>query len=635
MKNKNAIIETTKPESKAKEAKETKEKKGNKPPEVKYFDDGLWKVKFNEAQNSFEKVKRLCKPLKILAMTRTEDSNNWGVLLEWKDPDNNLKTWVMPCDMLSRPGSEWVSTLQAGGLSLTPEGVPYIKEYLANAEDWTTNRVKLVTKTGWSDDKKNFALPHMNIGAEGSEKVVMQQTPGTAKMYKSSGTLEEWKTEVAAKSVGNSRLSFMLCAALTGPMLFLTGGENGGFHIVGESSKGKSTALRMAASIYGDQAGHFKSWRTTDNAAESLAIFSNDGCLILDEIGEAPARACGDMAYMLANGLGKARANRDGQARAVSQWRTTFLSSGEITLTQKLSEVEKKAQAGQSVRVVEFLADAGAGTGVFEDCHGMRPSDFAIKIKEVSSKFYGTAGPAFIEALIKKGEIANEINNICADFSNKYCEKEADGQVIRVARKFGLCFAAGMIAVESGILPHTVQDIENAVKKCFDSWLELRGGQGAGEDATILKTMKLFIELHGQSRFQSLTPRTDADGNIIEQVCYGRCGFRDDSTYYVLPGAWDNEIFKGLNAKKAAKILRKEEILRCKEFDHYKTKVTLPGLGKTACYIIKMDTSDIKLDMPEQQKPLEIQAHLLEGMPEETKGVPTEEFYREIISGMQ
>ena len=631
-KNENYKIESTTFSSNTEKQKKEKIDKALK---VKMYDDGLWRVTFDEPNNRFIQLEQLSSAISISAIAKTESSDNWSALLQWLDNAKNIHTWAMPMEIIHQSGNMWLEKLTKEGFWVLPDGISHIKNFLASSYKNTTKQARLAIKTGWSEDLKTFALPHTNIGSDQEELVVMQQTPGTSKMYKSSGTLEDWKQEVAEKSVGNSRLTFMACAAFTGPILYMTGAENGGFHFVGESSKGKSTALRLAASIWGDQAGHFKSWRTTDNAAESLAVFSNDTCLILDEIGEAPAKAAAEMAYMLSNGIGKARAGRDGQARAVSTWRTTFLSSGEITLGQKLSEAGIKPRAGQEVRVAEILADAGKNQGIFEDCKGMQPNDFAVSIKEAAQEFYGTAGAAFVEVLIKTEDISKKIKKLSDDFAKSACEKEADGQVLRVAQRFGLCLAAGKIAVEHGILPHTIEDIEISVKKCFESWLEMRGGQGAGEDREIIKTLKLFIELHGQSRFQNLHPRTDQDGQEIEQICHNRCGFRDGDKFYILEEAWEKEIFKGFNTKKAAKILRKEEILRCKEYDHYKTKKALPGLGKVPCYIIKMDTSDIRLETSEQTKTIETQANLLEGTDKKIEGIPPEDFFGEILNGMQ
>ena len=45
-------------------------------------------------------------------------------------------------------------------------------------------------------------------------------------------------------------------------------------------------------------------------------------------------KQAGEAAYMLANGKGKARASRTGDARAPASWRLLFLSSGEIGITE-------------------------------------------------------------------------------------------------------------------------------------------------------------------------------------------------------------------------------------------------------------------------------------------------------------
>ena len=75
--------------------------------------------------------------------------------------------------------------------------------------------------------------------------------------------------------------------------------EGGGFSFEGGSSSGKTTALQVAASVWGGP-GHVKSWRVTDNALEGVAALHNDGLLILDEVGQVNARVLSEAAYMRA-----------------------------------------------------------------------------------------------------------------------------------------------------------------------------------------------------------------------------------------------------------------------------------------------------------------------------------------------
>ena len=73
-----------------------------------------------------------------------------------------------------------------------------------------------------------------------------------------------------------------------------------------------------------------ESWRATDNGLENIAVLHNDNVLILDEMGQVNGRVLAECAYMLANGQGKGRSNREGGIRRSQNWRLLFLSSGEL-----------------------------------------------------------------------------------------------------------------------------------------------------------------------------------------------------------------------------------------------------------------------------------------------------------------
>src|SRR5437773_8552249 len=95
----------------------------------------------------------------------------------------------------------------------------------------------------------------------------------------------------------------------------------------------------------------------------------SDALLCLDEMGQVNGREAGEVAYMLANGTGKSRAARDGSARRAARWRVLFLSTGELSLADKMNEAGQRARAGQETRLVDVPADAGSGLGLFEKLH--------------------------------------------------------------------------------------------------------------------------------------------------------------------------------------------------------------------------------------------------------------------------
>jgi hypothetical protein len=104
---------------------------------------------------------------------------------------------------------------------------------------------------------------------------------------------------------------------------------------------GKTTALKLAASVYGGTS-YLQRWRSTDNALEATAAQHSDCLLILDELAQIDPKTAGECAYMLANEQGKARATRTGTPRARQAWRLLFLSAGELGLSDHMAEGMKR-----------------------------------------------------------------------------------------------------------------------------------------------------------------------------------------------------------------------------------------------------------------------------------------------------
>jgi putative DNA primase/helicase len=100
-----------------------------------------------------------------------------------------------------------------------------------------------------------------------------------------------------------------------------------------------------------------KTWRTTGNALEQVAENHNDSLLILDELSQIASKEAGQIVYMLGNGQGKSRMRRDTSMRRTKEWRLVILSSGEISISDKIAEEGGKAKAGQLVRCVDCVLE--------------------------------------------------------------------------------------------------------------------------------------------------------------------------------------------------------------------------------------------------------------------------------------
>ena len=169
---------------------------------------------------------------------------------------------------------------------------------------------------------------------ENTAKMLSFRTPmHSSRLSQRRAQAEEWRENVAALAGETREWCSPSVVAFAGPLIEPAGEDSGGFHLRGASSTGKSTALRLAASVWGNPSQYCRLWRATTNGLEGLAALHNDGVLILDELGQVDPRDAGEAAYMLANGRGKARAARDGTARQSATWRLFFLSAGEESLS--------------------------------------------------------------------------------------------------------------------------------------------------------------------------------------------------------------------------------------------------------------------------------------------------------------
>lgn len=523
----------------------------------------------------------ICSELKVKALVRDYASENWGRLLTFCDTDGQLHSWVMPMEMLKGGGEELRGELLRLGLEMATslKTRSLLTEYIITSKPQA--RARYVTRTGWHPPV--FVLPDCTIGQ--TPEIIFYQSEQTSCDYKQAGSLADWQQAISRYCVGNSRLIFSLSSAFAAMLLGPMNAESGGMNLVSESSTGKTTLLRVAASVYGAP-NYLYRWRATANGLEALATLHSDTLLILDELAQVDAREAGEIAYMLANGNGKARAGKNGYARSRSEWRLLFLSAGEISLGQHLQEAGKKAKAGHEVRLVDIPADASKGIGVFEHLHGYESAAFFSKVlMQATTQYYGTPARAFLEKLTATdiSELTDDIKELSKQFIVNNLPSNASGQVHRVCERFALIAAAGELASRYDITQWPMDEANKAISCCFSDWLIQRGSAENQEKSIILSQVRHFFAAHGESRFTDLHnqhPRT-----------INRAGFKgtdlknDNTTYYVMNEIFREEICNGLNPKTVARILLEEGWLKPDANNAPYRRERLPGMGQVRCYV--------------------------------------------------
>ncbi len=558
----------------------------------------------------------VCSRLEILARTRDEKGHSWGLLVEFDDPDGAPKRWNIPARCMAGEFSkEVLGPLVDMGLRLAPNrDVRHsrndLQSYLQSYD--SGERARLVSRLGWH--AAAFLLPDQQIG-DSDERLHFYEAGAQLPPISQAGTLEEWQQHIGTLCVGNHRVAFAVCIALAGPLLHLLGLESGGFHFYGVSSSGKSTTGRVACSVYGPPAFE-RSWRSTDNALESIAAAHSDGLLVLDEISQCDPRIVGETVYMLGNGIGKARANDRGQSgRQVQEWRLLFLSSGEYTLAQHMAEANKELKAGMDIRMLAVPADAGKGLGVFDTLHDFDSGQaLADELKARVGMYYGTPLLAFLVALCnpaKQRGYLSIIRRSLEQFAREALPASASGQAHRAATRFGLAAVAGELATGLGVTGWPEGTATAAARACLDAWLAERGGAGNLEGEAIVQRLRLVVERYGESRFtrwdgiaaktDDHAPRTGDRLGFRRTIEHG-CGDQlyTSVTYYFLATAWRDEVFKGMNLRNVNRELVSRGILERGSDGKAAQALTLPGMPKSRAYVV---SASALLDEPANEQP--------------------------------
>jgi putative DNA primase/helicase len=497
-------------------------------------------------------------PFEVLGRARDPESNAWSRWLRWKDPDGRTHTYAVQDEKLHEELTVLCGALAQRGLIISTKATSraLFAAYLNGADP--QKRVRVVSRTGWLTigDTKVFVLPDRTLGVVG-EEVIFSGT--LASPYAANGTLDEWRDSVGNLVSGHDRPMFMDAASLAAPLMDLIGMEGAGFHLFGPSSGGKTTSLQAAASVWGRGTTHgfVRPWKSTANNLEGTAALHNDAPMPLDEINAADGREVGSVVYMLAGGVGKGRAGRDGKPRPSAIWRTMILSTGEQCIGDKIAEDGKRAHAGQEVRVINISSDAGAGHGV-DAGTDFDPEQLSDNIKAAAAKNYGTAGPAFIEAVIKRGctKVAAEIDHAFGQFRTANNLIGVGGQVGRAAKYFALVAYAGELAITAGIVRWKAGAVTSAASRLFVLWLRARGGTGQAETRNAVAQVAEIIARFGSSRLDPIDGTDRPAPNRLgrrREVRLSGGGTRKE--YLVPAGTWRSEFCKGFDAASVANML--------------------------------------------------------------------------------
>jgi putative DNA primase/helicase len=302
--------------------------------------------------------------------------------------------------------------------------------------------------------------------------------------YRSKGTLEVWRKNIAALCNGNSRLIFAVSLAFTGPILwFVQGPKGGGFQLWGEKETGKTTATMIGGSVWGchtdagdREIGFAETWHTTANQVEITALAHSDCLLILDETTQGlddrtRAQIVINVTIALAQLREKERMTNVQSARS---WRCFFFSTSNFTLDALAARGKVVLDDAVRSRLTEIPLPVD-GKGIYEQLHGF-PSgeELTDVLARRCRKYYGVAGREFEKRLVEaRKKNVNSLRELLAKWRTEYVralKPQARTEHLKpLHRSTGRCatvYAAGRLAMTYGLVPWTEKELLDAVLSC-------------------------------------------------------------------------------------------------------------------------------------------------------------------------
>lgn len=414
-------------------------------------------------------AQRVGGPIFAAALCR-DDAGQWFHRLLFRTFDRDWRHLLVPAAAMRLKPRQVIADLISAGYELDfhPETEDLLLEHLRGSN--VSRKLNIIERTGWQEG--SYVAQDRTFGRFDMIHRALAQGPA---LQPPPPDATQWQTHLTPLMEGNSRLVLAACASLAAAAIGLLP-EMGSFgiHLVGQSSSGKSTLLRFAAAIWGDPAVEVKAWDATAAGLEGLAAAHNHRLLVLDELAQLDPRQAAEAAYRLGNGRGRSRGDSRGKFVQPLSWQTVFLSSGEITLAQKVAEWSSapQRQDGEAVRIMDVDADAGQGLGIYDTLNGYENgAALSEAVTSACGAFHGGPALAFLSAIARDPEgSASYLRGKRAAFLSRFLPAGASGVVRRGYGNFGLLAAAGELAIRHGVLSMAANKVQEAIALCAESW---------------------------------------------------------------------------------------------------------------------------------------------------------------------
>lgn len=308
----------------------------------------------------------------------------------------NRETVDLPRNHLDK---KYIGELQAKGFDVYQSNFDTFIKALQNAENEYEENNKLCynhTHVGWQDvdiggTKERLYKAHGCIGDYQSNYNGHLEIKPKGKVQ---GQIDLIKREVIGHVPLEAILAIGASAIINGYIGKKVNAPTLIIHLVGKSSKGKTTAAQLAVSLAGcpdkHKSGLFMSWNGTYNAIVGRMKGNFGMPVAFDEISKYLGKDMSPVVYTLSDGREKDRCDKEANIKKIEEfdsWQTTIISTGESSLLGKCSN-----NTGLEMRVLEL------------DDEFTKSAQNADNIKKGVHEHYGYIAPILAKKISQMGE---------------------------------------------------------------------------------------------------------------------------------------------------------------------------------------------------------------------------------------
>jgi len=394
-----------------------------------------WTISSNGVWDTSRDPAKLASPLPVIVGSRLRDVSTGieHVILHWKEK-NGWRSHTMERERAVN--SRKIVDAASVGVPVSSVHASLLVKYIAEAvTDPDMPMSEIITHLGWYKD--TFIL--------GDEDSVPRYTPqaGLGDMLKgftTGGTLAGWQ-EIIKSVAAHPRALIGLWASFAAPLLkWIPEAPNAIIDYSGRTSTGKTTALRIAASVWGcpdERAnGTIHTWQTTRVGLERLAASHRHLPVCLDDHTRAyRPRDIPGFVYDFSIGQGRTRGRADGGLQHRATYRGILISTGEMPL------VSKSQDAGTRARVLTCWGSP------LENATG----DFVSGVNRGLLSQYGHAGREYIKRLSANTELQGMIRPMFEEFRDEFAQGVNSEVGHRLAGSMALIALGGSVSATLGV----------------------------------------------------------------------------------------------------------------------------------------------------------------------------------------